>query len=78
MKRMVKLLFISIFIACQHCKVMIGSAYLTKIRVSAMIFINKITTKLNKSFILLLMEKLVLYIVIHWRINSLPLGRYGK
>ena len=40
--------------------------------------LNKLTTKLNKSFKSFLMETLVLYIVIPGRINFLQLGRYGS
>ena len=40
--------------------------------------LNKLTTKLNKSFKSFLMETLILYMVIPGRINFLQLGRYGK
>ena len=40
--------------------------------------LNKLTTKLNKSFKSFLMETLVLYIIIPGRINFLQLGRYGS
>mgnify|MGYP000907793755 CR=1 FL=1 len=39
--------------------------------------LNKLTTKLNKSFKSFLMETLVLYIIIPGRINFLQMGRYG-
>ena len=40
--------------------------------------LNKLTTKLNKSFKSFLMETLILYIIIPGRINFLRMGRYGK
>jgi hypothetical protein len=40
--------------------------------------LNKLTTKLNKSFQSFLMETLVLYIIIPGRINFLQMGRYGS
>ena len=40
--------------------------------------LNKLTTKLNKSFKSFLMETLILYIIIPGRINFLQMGRYGK
>jgi uncharacterized protein YaaW (UPF0174 family) len=39
--------------------------------------LNKLTTKLNKSFKSFLMETLILYIIIPGRINFLRMGRYG-
>ncbi len=39
--------------------------------------LNKLTTKLNKSFKSFLMETLILYIIIPCRINFLRMGRYG-
>jgi len=40
--------------------------------------LNKLTTKLNKSFKSFLVETLILYIIIPGRINFLQMGRYDK
>ena len=40
--------------------------------------LNKLATKLNKSFNSFLMETLILYTIIPGRINFLQMGRYGK
>jgi len=76
-KKKVKQLIISIFIVIPNTVKMGKTSILNQYRSICSYVSNKLTTKLNKSLKLFLMETLVLYIIIPGRIISLQMGRYG-
>ena len=78
MKKMVKYLIFSIFIVRSNTVKMDKTSVLNQYRGICRDVLNKLTTKLNKSFKSFLMETLILYMVIPGRINFLQMGRYGK
>ncbi len=77
-KKKVKQLIISIFIVIPNTVKMNKTSILNQYRDICSDVLNKLTTKLNKSFKSFLMETLILYIIIPGWINFLQMGRYGK
>jgi len=77
-KNKVKQLIFSVFIVIANTVKMDKTSILNQYRDICSDVLNKLATKLNKSFKSFLMETLILYLVIPGRINFLQLGRYGK